>query len=214
MQLMNSPLTSEPTARAAVALERAETRREMLEYLADWGMALSKDICVRSMDSPYHPELKHDPGRAFAAASRAVRLTLAMEERVEGYILALCNGVAPAPTPFVADPPAGRGAEGREGARGETLEPARSSIERETYDVDEPRESREREGERLIEGEEFEAVLAGDFNAGVAVIRAKFESLPIVQGESRPGSSGPSGVAATSPPPEPETSSPNPTRPR
>ena len=138
----------------------------MLEHLADWGMSLSKDICTRSIDSPYHPELKHDPGRSFASASRAVRLTLAMEERVEAYILALCNGVTPVPTSCGAAPAAGRSARGSE----HPDEPSPAEAEDEAaQDIDEPRESREREWERLVEREDFEARLAGDCDACIDV---------------------------------------------
>jgi len=57
--------TPTPGADRAADIERAEWRRGMLEELAVVGMALAKDIATRLMESPYHPELKHDPGRSF-----------------------------------------------------------------------------------------------------------------------------------------------------
>jgi hypothetical protein len=220
MQSMTSPPPAppslpDPAARAAVALERAERRREMLEYLADWGMSLSKDICTRSMDSPYHPELKHDPGRSFASASRAVRLTLAMEERVETYILALCNGVTPIPASFGAAPADGRSAAGSGPAGQHGGEDFGKSIPGEAgdeaaHDIDEPRESREREWERLVEREDFEARFAGDCDACVDVVRRDLErvssSLPPIHGEGRLGPSGPGGVGSPAAPPAPAAS--------
>ena len=195
-----APPLPDPAARAAVALERAERRREMLEHLADWGMSLSKDICTRSMDSPYHPELKHDPGRSFASASRAVRLTLAMEERVEVYILALCNGVTPTPTSFGAAAAAGRGAHGSEHPGEPT--PAEAGDE-EARDIDDPRESREREWERLVEREDFEARLTGDCDACVDVVRKDLErvssSLPPLYGEGRLGGAERGGAVGVAP---------------
>ena len=170
---MSAPPTLDPDALDAIAL--AEGQRELLGRLAEWGMALSKDICQRSMDSPYHPELKHDPGRAFAAASRAVRLTLAMQARVQKEIIALRNGAEPAPAPPVAERPGG--------LRDEAREADRESIEREVGDVDEAREARDGDRERLTEDEDFENIIAGDFDVCVEVIRAELGSLPSLQGE-------------------------------
>ena len=73
-------------------IARAERRRASVEALANVGMALSKEIAVRLIDGPYHPEPRHDPGRSYAAASRSVRLTLTLEAKVDVQILALCSG--------------------------------------------------------------------------------------------------------------------------
>ena len=185
---MSPPPTLDPDTLAAIAL--AEGQREMLQHLAEWGMALSKDICQRSIDSPYHPELKHDPGRAFAAASRAVRLTLAMQARVQKEIVALRNGVTPAPAPpapdaatdaadFVAAEAAGQADEARDGARDDADAAARESIEREGGDVDEARAAARSIRERLIEGEDFQDILDGGIDACLDTIRAELGLDPL-----------------------------------
>ncbi len=93
------PPALDPDTHRAAMIARAACRRETLEELTRVGMALSKEIAIRMIDGPYHPELRHDPGRSFAAVSRAVRLTLVLEAKVDRQILALCNGdVAPAET--------------------------------------------------------------------------------------------------------------------
>ncbi len=65
----------------------------MLERLSVLGMVIAEEITQRMVDSPYHPEPVHEPGRAFAQVSRAVRLTVALEAKVGAEIIALRNGV-------------------------------------------------------------------------------------------------------------------------
>jgi hypothetical protein len=65
-----------------------------LERLGEAALAVSIEIAKRMVDSPYHPEPRHEPGRAFASASRAVRLTFAMEARVDERIFAMRKGGA------------------------------------------------------------------------------------------------------------------------
>ena len=83
---------SDPHRNAAVA--RAEARRAVLERLTEIGMELAEEIRERNVKAPLHPEPRHDPGRAFAHVSRAVRLTLAFAARIDADILALRNGEA------------------------------------------------------------------------------------------------------------------------
>ena len=93
---MNSPDTTvvpDPNLTAAIA--RAERLRGMLERLAEIGMAMAEDIAERQLSAPYHPEPRHEPGRTFANVSRAVRLTAALVLRLDGDILAMCNGELP-----------------------------------------------------------------------------------------------------------------------
>ena len=66
----------------------------ILHRLAVLGMRLADEVCERAINSPYHPEPVHEPARAFAAVSRAVRLTLVLQAKVEAGLLALRNGDA------------------------------------------------------------------------------------------------------------------------
>jgi hypothetical protein len=77
----------------------------MLERLSNLGMQLAQDIAERAVQAPGAdptPEPRHDPGRAFAAVSRAVRFSLALEAKIDQQILALLHGdavAAPAAEP-------------------------------------------------------------------------------------------------------------------
>jgi hypothetical protein len=161
-------MTSTPTPNSdphkAAALARAERRLGMLQALAEMGMARAADICKRSMGSPYHPELKHDPGRAYGAASRAVRLTLALERVIEDDLVALRNGAAavtPAPAARPMDPEPTH-------SRPESRRPAGSCSDDEAPESD----RRDRESERLVEREFDHFRLEGAFDAGVDTVRA------------------------------------------
>ena len=177
------PTTSCPEPHLAAAIARAERRRAMLERLATIGMALAEEIGERNVKAPYHPEPRHDPGRAFAAVSRAVRLTLALEARMDADILAMRNGaaasvfaaaVSPASAPDVAA-----------GAR-ETLSPRRATvraavcevIDHEIGDAETAGAARGRLDERLTESESDAAVLALPFRECVAAICADLGLSP------------------------------------
>ncbi|MDB5481016.1 MAG: hypothetical protein JWO83_2069 [Caulobacteraceae bacterium] len=78
----------------AVAIARAERRLAMLARLAELGMQLVEKLTERAVsDSDREP--KHDPGQSFARASRAVRLSLALEAKFEQDLAALREGRAP-----------------------------------------------------------------------------------------------------------------------
>ena len=76
----------------AGAITRAELRRAKLERLSDIGMELAEEIRERNVQAPLHPEPRHDPCRGFALVSRAVRLTLAFEARIDADIIAMRQG--------------------------------------------------------------------------------------------------------------------------
>jgi hypothetical protein len=157
----------------AVAITRAELRLRMLEELAVMGMALSKEICVRFIDGPYHPEPRHDPGKAFAAVSRSVRLTLAMEVKVEDRIVALRKGEIPASPGRPSRPKAAGGTSADpETALGPQC-PGGS-------DSDEPEDEadpRERETERLDERDRFRVL--GDINVEETRADLSFAPAPV-----------------------------------
>ena len=115
------------------ALAWAELRHDMLLRLASVGMRVAEEIAERAVNSPYHPEPRHEPGRAFAAISRAVRLTLTLEAKVAIYLLALRRGeVPPEPVARAPRPPAERRAARDRDDVSECL------VDRETLDEDEP----------------------------------------------------------------------------
>lgn len=87
----------------AAVIARAELRREMLERLSSLAMRLAGELVERATEAPRKPaddneppppEPRHEPGRAFAAVSRAVRFTLALEAKIDQEILALMRGEA------------------------------------------------------------------------------------------------------------------------
>ena len=147
---------------AAAALARAERRRERLEELSELGMGLARELTTRFIDGPYHPEPRHDPGRAFAAVSRTVRFTLAMEAKVDDHILALRKGEAPKPARVAAAPSAPR-------------ESKREAIDETRDEADEERACAEFDGlyERLTEPEHDDAPLSRPWRESVETIRGE-----------------------------------------
>jgi hypothetical protein len=84
--------TAPPSTDSAAAIADAELRLAMLRRMASLGMRLVEEVCERAINSPYHPEVKHEPCRAFATVSRAVRLTLVLQAKTEADLIALRNG--------------------------------------------------------------------------------------------------------------------------
>ena len=148
----------------------------MLTRLAELGMKLSEEIVERAASAPYHPETRHEPGRAFAAASRSVRLTLTLQGRLDRTIIALCNGKfaaeAPARVVGLASEDASRS------ARHKARDVVRVAIERESGDVETADVARGRLQERLIEGDAYDALLTGPLRATVAAICADLGLAP------------------------------------
>ncbi len=91
-------------------IARAEQRLAMLRELAELGMALTRELTRRTLAAPEPPEQasdveakpapnsrdipgpRHDPAESFARLSRAVRLTLALEAKVDEELTALRAG--------------------------------------------------------------------------------------------------------------------------
>jgi hypothetical protein len=86
---MSSPAPTPAASDVADAIARAELRRTQLVLI---GMELAEEIRERNVQAPLHPEPRHDPARAFALVSRAVRLSLAFAARIDADIMALRNG--------------------------------------------------------------------------------------------------------------------------
>ena len=144
---MSAPLAATPAPEVPDAIARAERRR--------------------GIEGPYHPEARHDPGRAFAAASRAVRLTLMLEARIDEQILALRNGV----TPKLA----GWGVDATPETAGVRHEVARGSRDLEACEIGDGDRPLRRDWESLVEREDDEDLLAGGFDDCVAAIKAELE---------------------------------------
>jgi hypothetical protein len=164
-----TPAATDP--RLAVALARAERRLELLQELAGMGMSLARELNQRFIEGPHRPDPRPDPARAFAAVSRAVRLTLILEARTEKQILAWRRGDLSSlkelePEPFLAprfDPPAQR----RERVR----DCVGAVIDREALDPNEAEWMRRRVQRELIEAETLDDHrLKGGFRACVEAI--------------------------------------------
>ena len=176
--MTHQALTPEPDPRLAIALARAERRREMLERLAEMGMALAAEINARFIEGPHRADPRPEPSRAFAAVSRAVRLTLILEAKVEKQILAWRKGdlfgLELEPEPFLKpriDSPQSR----RERVR----EAVSAVIERESGDPDEAGRLRER-AQRTLSDTDLtrDYRLKGDFRACVEAICSDLDLEP------------------------------------
>ena len=143
------------------------------------GMALAREINQRFIEGPHRAEPRPDPSRAFAAVSRAVRLTLILEARTEKQILAWRRGDlasldALEPEPFLAprfDSPAER--------RARVRDCVAAAIDRETLDPHEAEGMRGRLRRELIETEDLgDHRLKGGFRACVEAICADLGLKP------------------------------------
>ena len=144
----------------ADAASGAELRLAMLKRLASLGMRVAEELAERTVNSPYHPEPRHEPGRAFAAISRAVRLTIVLEARVEADLFAMRRGEVPKAAAAPAPRP-------RRAARV-------PDNDDEEIDDDGGVEAvaRERTWECLVDREDDETLLDRPFDEAVATIRA------------------------------------------
>jgi hypothetical protein len=82
------------------AAARAERRLALLEEVTEIGMRLLRQLDERKADDP-------ESADAYARISRAVRLTLALEEKTDRFLAELKAGLAttrPEPAPAAAEP--------------------------------------------------------------------------------------------------------------
>ncbi len=83
----------------------------MLRELAELGMAMTRELARRTLETPDssepaatpRPFPRLDPAEAFARLSRAVRLTLVLEARADEELAALCAGGAEGAAPTRAN---------------------------------------------------------------------------------------------------------------
>ena len=156
-------LTPKAAAHLANMIERTERRGAILADLVHVCETLSKKLARDMMDGPFHPESRHDTARAFDVVTRSLRLTLAMEDRVDRQLFALHNGELPvAPS---------RRKEAGVPAESAVVQPEpRRSADSESDDREHEAERRESETERLVEYDRFDLT---DIDANVEAIEAK-----------------------------------------
>ncbi len=116
-----SPHSADPASdpHIAAALAQAERRRIRLVELGEIGINLACGVGAHAAAamSAINEDNGGDPTRAFATVSRSVRLTVAMEARVDAVILALRKGRMPAgwvgagPAPRAGSPARGHAEE-------------------------------------------------------------------------------------------------------
>ncbi len=134
-------------------------------------MRLAEEVVERAVDTPYHPEPKHEPVRAYDKVARAVRLTLVLQARVEAEIIALSNGepmsrvVEKAPEP---ESSAHTDVSPRERARDAVAD----AITLESPDPEAAERAQEQLRENLIERETYDDLLTLPFRDCVAAICA------------------------------------------
>jgi hypothetical protein len=158
-------LTPKAAAHLENMIERTERRGAILTDLVDVCVTLSKKLARDMLDGPFHPESRHDTARAFDVVTRSLRLTLAMEERVDARLFALHNGEVPVDALKVAP---------RKDAGG-TPAVQEAAVDRPSEAEASESERRESETERLVEYDRFDLT---DINANVEAIQAKIERLP------------------------------------
>jgi hypothetical protein len=165
--LPKDTLAFEPEA----AVAWAQRRHAMLDRLAALGMRLAEEVVERVVESPYDPEPKHEPVKAYDKVARAVRLTLVLQARTEAEIIALRNGepmssvVAPEPEPEASVSPE---APMRERARDAVAD----AIDLEMPDGEAAEHALDRLRENLIDRETYDDLLTLPFRDCVAAICA------------------------------------------
>ena len=149
-------LFDDDAAHLDALIARAERRLVILADLAEVGMAVVREIARRMVHGPDRSGPRFDPARAFAAASRAVRLTIALEAKVDEQLLAFRKGIIPAELL----PPV---------ESGKTPEVSDANAECRPNDEETHRDRRESDPERLVERDRFDLT---DFRASVEAIHA------------------------------------------
>ncbi len=177
-----------PTAAlVADAIARIEARRDALDRLADKGMEMTERLAAGEVVEIAGRKPFADPARAFAVISRAVRLCLALASRLDEELIALLRGglipnlailaretpaaaKAPAPTPAPVDAPdaAAVPTEPRE----RIARAVNAAIEAEAGDREAAERQRTYVHERLIEGEDYDALLHQPWRVVVQAICA------------------------------------------
>jgi len=168
-----------PADPPALEIARAEQRLAMLRRLADLGMQVAEDLAKRAVSAAQDAEPRHDPAESFARASRAVRLTLALEVRFEQELAALIAGAkAAAAAPHgdpLPEPPRGlsRRLDPRDHAtahRNRVRDNVWDVMNHEITDVFRAHEALDDLHERLAEGDRYDSLLYRPLRESVEAI--------------------------------------------
>ena len=166
-----------PAADDATPITCAERRLAMLRRLAELGMQLAENLAGRAVSSPSDAEPKHDPAESFARISRAVRLTLALEAKVEQDLAALRAGAAPAaaavdphPRPPFDDPFGWKKRDHPSAHRNRIRDNVWDVMNHEIEDVYESQVMLDDLHERLTEGERYDSILYRPLRESVEAI--------------------------------------------
>ncbi len=172
----------------AAAIARAEGRRAKLERLSDIGMELVEQIGAHAAASmaAVNEERGGDPSRPYATVSRAVRMTLALEARIDAQILAMRRGEIPTfgrqrassaaaiAEPEIAQPVVKRSDPRRDRAGDAVREVIRLEVE----SIDEAREVLDALNERLFDRESYDVLFNLPHRDAVAAICADLGLSP------------------------------------
>jgi hypothetical protein len=178
----DASLAPEPPA---AMIERAEQRLTMLRRLAELGMKLAEELTQRTLAASKDPEPRHDPAGSFARVSRAVRLTLALEAKVDQDLAALRQGPAVQDIDWAAVPgqprvfPSRRVSKDHPSAhRNKVRDNVWEVINEEVRDIYPAQEVLDSLHERLTEGERYDAFLFRPLRESVEAICADLNLTP------------------------------------
>jgi hypothetical protein len=175
------PATADPAA----AIVRADQRLAMLRRLAELGMKLAEALAERVVSASKDPEPRHDPAGSFARVSRAVRLTLALEAKIEQDLAALRQGgdvteaSAPKGPPWPEDIARGAVPKGHPRAhRNQIRDSVWDAINHEITDIYPAQEILDDLHERLVESDRYDAFLYRPLRESVEAICADLGLTP------------------------------------
>ena len=166
---------SSPDPHLADVIARAERRRAVLERLTEIGMALAEEIGTRNVNAPYHPEPRHDPaGRSPLCRAPFGSPWLSKPGSTRRSLRCAMAGRPQAPAsrerPFRPPQPSPRNSPCP--SRAKVRDAVCEAIDSEIGDVEVARRARASVHERLIEGEDFDAILSLPWRECVAAICA------------------------------------------
>ncbi len=173
---INPAFSDSEDPHVATAIARAERRRSKLERMSDIGMDLVEQVGVHA--AAVTEKREGDPCRAFAVVSRAVRMTLALEARVDDQILAMRRGEFPAPRRVrapteIAEPETvNRVAKLPDPRRDRADAAVREAIHLEVETITDAHERLDALNERLFDHENYDVLLNLPLREAVAAICA------------------------------------------
>ncbi len=174
----------DPHVTAAIA--RAERRRAMLERISEIGANLIEQIGAHAAAAiaATNEKREGDPSRAYDMVARSVRMTLALETRIDDRILALHRGEVPTPRRVsapVAEPEAVVAfapMKISDPRRDRVADAVREVINLEAESITEARERLDALNERLFDRESYDVLLRLPFRDTIAAICADLALVP------------------------------------